>query len=91
MRGYGNGASGICAGHWISDADKIVGTSGSGHAIRWSVVDDIVMFEDGQTGDVYLKDALSEIFSRMNPDSINFTRLDELEPIMENIKKISRS
>lgn len=79
----GNGASGICSGMWGAN------DGASGHYVAWKVVKDEVIFIDGQNGNVYLDDAYDALFSRMKHGTLAYSRLDDLEPIVENIKKIA--
>lgn len=79
----GNGASGICSGMWEAN------DGASGHYVAWKVAKDKVIFIDGQNGNVYLDDAFDELFSRMKHGTLAYSRLDDLEPIVENIQKLA--
>ena len=84
MKSYGNGASGVCSGHWQSTNGKA-----SGHFLSWKVVDDTVIFSDGQNGTVYLDDAFDNIFKHMDRTSLAFSRLDQLEILKDALNEIS--
>lgn len=81
MTRMGNGAGGICSGKWDGRSD--------GHFLSWKVVDNTVLFTDGQTGRVYLKDAFDEVFSKMDYQTIAMSRLDHLEIDEKALKEIA--
>lgn len=81
MTSFGNGAGGVCSGKWNGSKD--------GHFLHWKVVDKMVLFSDGQTGNVYIKDAFDKVFSDMDYRSLAFSRLDDLDILKEALKDIA--
>ena len=70
---YGEGSMGMVTGYWF-------GTS-EGHALAWKVVENKVIFSDGQTGQVFIDNAFEDIFNDMIPQSMGAVRLDNRDVI----------
>lgn len=71
---YPNGARGTII------ADVHVGSVTTAHAFSWEKIDGVIHFVDGQKGIDYTKSGrLDWLFNIIDPGSISYARLDELE------------
>jgi hypothetical protein len=82
---YGEGARGVLTGQYTN---KYVTEPGEGHAIAWQVLNGKVEFVEGQGGYIY-SDAFNQFFTRLRPNSVTFTRLDNLEVNADYIKEVT--
>lgn len=87
----GDGASGVCFGRNNNvDMSTYSGNNVPGHFLRWKVIEDKVLFMDGQNGIVGLSDsnAYNDMFSNFLPGGIGYSQLNDLNLIQSALNSI---